>query len=107
VEVEAALDDPASVPWMLPGLSADVEVILKTREDVLRVPTSAVLEGNRVYVLDPDAGRLTLTAFTPGLANWAWTEVTAGLAPGARVVTSLDRDGLADGVRARAEPPQP
>jgi HlyD family secretion protein len=107
VEVEAALDDPASVPWMLPGLSADVEVILETRSGVTRVPTGAVLEGNRVYVLDPAAGRLKLTTFKPGLSNWAWTEVASGLAPGALVVTSLEREGLADGARARAEAVQP
>jgi len=105
VEVEAALDNPESVPWMLPGLSADVEVILETREDVPRVPTGAVLEGDRVYVLDPDQERLTLTTFQPGLANWAWTEVASGLAPGARVVTSLEREGIADGVRAEAAAP--
>jgi len=107
VEVEAALDNPDSVPWMLPGLSADVEVILETRPDVLRVPTAAVLEGDRVYVLDPDAGRLTLIHFTPGIANWAWTEVADGLAAGTEVVTSLEREGIADGVRARAEAPAP
>jgi len=91
----------------LPGLSADVEVILETRPDVLRVPTAAVLEGDRVYVLDPDAGRLTLIHFTPGIANWAWTEVADGLAAGTEVVTSLEREGIADGVRARAEAPAP
>jgi HlyD family secretion protein len=93
------------VPWMLPGLSADLEVILETRNNVPRVPTGAVLEGNRVYVLDPDSGTLKLMPFKPGLSNWAWTEVASGLPDGARVVTSLEREGIADGVRARAEAP--
>ena len=37
---------------LLPGYSADVEVILAERADVLRIPTRALLEGKRVYVLE-------------------------------------------------------
>jgi len=37
-----------------------------------------------------------------GIGNWAWTEVTAGLAEGDEVVTSVDRTGVIAG--ATAEP---
>jgi HlyD family secretion protein len=39
---------------------------------------------------------------TTGLGNWEYTEVTGGLEAGARVVISIDREGLADGVPAVA-----
>jgi HlyD family secretion protein len=39
----------------------------------------------------------------PGLSNWEFTEVRAGLSRGDRVVTSLERSGVKAGARARAE----
>src|SRR5262249_28131006 len=56
VEIEAELDDAALAATLLPGTSADVEVILDTREDALRIPSAALLSGDRVLVLDD--GRL-------------------------------------------------
>ena len=44
VEVEAEIENPQANN-LLPGYSADVEVILETREDVLRVPTQAADRG--------------------------------------------------------------
>jgi HlyD family secretion protein len=97
VEVEAEVDDTGDAP-LLPGYSADVEVILAERADVLRVPTRALLEGRRVYVLEH--GRIRAREVTTGLGNWEYTEITGGLEAGARVVISIDREGLADGVPA-------
>jgi HlyD family secretion protein len=101
VEVEVSFDHPREVPWLLPGQTADVEVILERKEGALRVPTAAVLEGNRVLVLAD--GELVARDFTPGLANWAFTEVDSGLAPGEAVVTSLERDGVVAGAAAVAD----
>jgi HlyD family secretion protein len=100
VEIEAELDtrDDRS---LLPGYSADVEVILDERTDVLRVPTRAVLEGKRVYVFDAAAGVVQVRAVTTGLSNWEYTEIASGLAVGDQVVTTVDREKLADGVAAR------
>jgi len=99
VEVEAEVDDMGGA-LLLPGYSADVEVILAERADVLRVPTRALLEGRRVYLLED--GRIREREVTTGLGNWEYTEVTGGLEAGARVVISIDREGLADGVPAVA-----
>jgi HlyD family secretion protein len=99
VEVEAEIDDRGDAV-LLPGYSADVEVILAEREDVLRVPTRALVEGKRLYVLDD--GRIRVREVATGIGNWEYTEVTDGLAPGARIVISIDREGLADGVAAVA-----
>ncbi|MGW8157133.1 MAG: hypothetical protein ACWGKN_01165 [Desulfoprunum sp.] len=37
---------------------------------------------------------------TTGLANWAVTEIVAGLAEGQQVVVNVDKPGLADGAAA-------
>jgi HlyD family secretion protein len=102
VEVEATIDIPADVA-LLPGYSADLEVILDERADVVRVPTRALIEGNRVYVLDEQAGQLDERTIETGLGNWEWTEVRSGLVPGDLIVISIDREGLADGAPARKE----
>ena len=100
VEIELELDDPGAAAGLLPGTSADAEVILSAREDVLRVPTQALLEGARVLVLE--GGRLVERRLGVGLRNWDLTEVTSGLAAGERVVTSLDRPEVKAGARAIA-----
>ncbi len=99
VEIELELEDTAAAASMLPGTSADVEVILSARDDVLRVPTSALLEGGKVLVLDGD--RLVERTLQIGLRNWDMTEVTGGLSAGDRVVVSLDRPEVKAGARAR------
>jgi HlyD family secretion protein len=105
VEIEAGFDAIPAGVRLLPGTSADVEVILETRENALRVPTPALLEGNRVLVVEN--GLLAEKKLKIGLKNWDWTEVRAGLAPGDRVVTSLDRPEVKAGAEVRiAQEPQ-
>jgi HlyD family secretion protein len=100
VEVEAEIDDRGDA-LLLPGYSADVEVILAEHADVLRIPTRALIEGNRVYVLEE--GRVRARPIETGLGNWEYTEITQGLKAGQRVIVSIDREGLADGVAAVAK----
>jgi HlyD family secretion protein len=88
---------------LLAGYSADVEVIVERREDVLRVPTAAVRAEGGVLVLDRATGLLAERAIEKGLSNWDQTEVRSGLEQGERVVLSLDRDGVEDGALATAE----
>jgi HlyD family secretion protein len=102
VEIEAEIENPAA-DNLLPGYSADVEVILDTRENVLRVPTQAVIDGKRVFVLDEGARQLRERQITPGLANWEFTEVAAGLTEGEPVVVTVDREGVKDGATAVRE----
>jgi HlyD family secretion protein len=99
VEIEAEIEDPARYN-LLPGYSADVEVILEDRADVLRVPTQAVLDGKRVFVLDEAARQLRERTIERGVHNWEYTEVRGGLEAGELVVTSVDREGVADGAAA-------
>jgi HlyD family secretion protein len=98
-EIEAEFDDPAFARSLVPGASADVEVILAAKDGVLRVPTSALMEGNRVLVVEDD--RLVEKTVTTGLRNWEFVEVTGGLSAGERVTVSLDRIEVRAGARVR------
>ena len=98
VDIEATLDTTDKPPpRLLVGYSADVEVVLALRENVVRVPTSALQEGGRVLMAGAD-GILQERTLKTGLANWEFTEVLEGLAVGDMVVTSLEREGVKPGV---------
>ena len=99
VDVEADFLTAADSEPMLPGYSADLEIVLARHGDVLRIPTGAVLEGSKVLVLT-SAGVLEERSFEAGLTNWQFTEVASGLEEGERVVTSVDREGVEPGARA-------
>ena len=84
---------------MLPGYSADIEVILDQQDNVLRIPTEAILEGNKVLVFAVDK-LLEQREIKTGLSNWEWTQVIEGLSEGDEVVVSVEREGVEDGVAA-------
>lgn len=87
---------------MLPGYSADIEVILDEKGNVSRIPTEAILEGNKVLVLT--AGNLLEQhEIKTGLSNWVWTQITEGLSAGDEVVVSIEREGVEDGVPAKRD----
>lgn len=100
-DVEVELDDRAVARTLLPGTSADVEVILQVRPDVLRVPAYALLQGDRVLLVRGDT--LVAVPVTTGLRNWDFVEIVSGLAPGDLVVVSLDRPEVVAGARVRIE----
>lgn len=89
VEIDVQLADNQFASRLLPGTSADVEVILQVRADVLRIPTSALLQTSAVLVVEGDV--LTRRTVKIGLRNWDFSEVLAGLSTADRVVTTLDR----------------
>lgn len=101
VDVEAKLDAEPGKGELLVGYSADLEVILDTRANTLRVPTSALQEGNRVLVYVPEGdgqrGKLEARNIKPGITNWEYVEVLDGLKAGDRIVTSLEREGVKAG----------
>ncbi len=102
VEVELVFTKPTDLNDLLVGYSADVDIILETRPDVLRIPTEAVLDGQFVYRLNP-AGKLEKCKITTGLSNWRFTEVTAGVAEADTVVITPGIAGIAEGVAAKAK----
>jgi HlyD family secretion protein len=100
-EIEVEFDDSTFAAGLLSGTSADVEVILESKPDVLRIPTYALMEGGTVLVLHDDV--LESVAIESGLRNWEFTEVTAGLSEEEPVVVSLDRPEVKEGARATVE----
>ena len=104
-DIEAAFDDPSAARTLLPGLSADVEVIVRAHPDVLRVPTSAIVQGGRVLVVRDDV--LVAVPVETGLANWDYTEIRSGLRQGDLVVTSLDRPEVRAGAHVRVTGTRP
>jgi HlyD family secretion protein len=102
VEVEVEFVEPGEARHLLVGYSADVEIIVEARDGVLRIPTRALLPGNRVLRVDAD-DRLEERKVEIGLSNWEYSEVKAGLARGDRIVTSLERAGVTPGAQVVVE----
>jgi len=99
VDVEVSLDNPEDGKKLLVGYSADVEIVLESREDTLRVPTTTLLEGNKVLVYQSATQTLEERAIKTGITNWEYTEVLEGLKAGDRIVTSLEREGIKAGIK--------
>jgi len=102
VEVEVKLTDPQEIKDLLPGYSADIEVLLVSKLNALRVPAEAVLNNNKVLVMHDD-GLLEERSFKPGLANWNTVEVLSGLNAGDKVVLSVGKEDVVAGAYARVK----
>ena len=88
-EVKIQLED-SSIP-LKPGFSADIEIIVQEVPNVLMLPTHVILERERgKYVQIVSNGRLQERPVQVGASNWDFTEVTAGLQEGERVIISGD-----------------
>ncbi len=101
IEVNFILEESALN--MLPGYSADVEIIINSHSNVVRIPTESLLEGQKVFIYDADNKTIYKKQVTIGLSNWKYTEILKGLKKGEQVVTSIDRDGVIDGALVRLE----
>lgn len=102
-EVEVELDDAAFVRTLVPGASADVEVILAAEDDVVRVPSYGVIEGRRVLLVRDGYARSV--DIETGLRNWEYTEVRSGLSVDDQVITTLDKVEVKDGAPVRVVAP--
>ena len=96
VDVEVEFTRPEDFKHLLAGYSADVEIVLDARNDTLRIPTQAILDGKRVFVYLPDQRVIRERSIRTGLSNWEYTEVVSGLKPGEQVVVNVDRSGIED-----------
>lgn len=102
VEIEVEFSNIEDTKNMLPGYSADAEVILDRRDKVLRVPTVALFDHNQVLVFNND-DRLEQRQIKTGMSNWSYTEVINGLSAGEQIVISIEREGVEDGAHAVIE----
>lgn len=103
VNVEATLENRPQPGELLVGYSADLEVVLNSRDRALRIPSSALQGSDRVLLFKSDTGMLEERLIKTGITNWEYTEVLDGLDEGDKVVTSLDKTGVKAGVLAVVE----
>ncbi len=89
---------------LLVGYSADVEVILERKDDVLRIPTQAIRQNNTVWTVD-DKSRLLEQQVETGLSNWSFTEIRSDLKEGDRVLISFDQDNIKSGAIVQPRTP--
>lgn len=102
VDVEVNFDEPDRCATLLPGYSADIEIILDVVENALRIPTQAVLEGNLIMLLDEE-DIIVERRIETGLSNWSYTQVVSDLEEGERIITSVDRPGVEPGAHAAVD----
>jgi len=100
VDVEVSFSNPDDIKRLLAGYSADVEIILESHSDTLRVPTEAVLDGKRVFIYSSKEKVVHERFFQEGISNWNNTQVLSGLKEGETVVTNVDQAGIKEGARA-------
>lgn len=100
VEVEVKLTDPKDLKELLPGYSADIEVLISSKPQAIRIPAEAVMENNRVLLVNADSV-LEERAFKPGLTNWNTVEVLSGLDVGDKIVKSVGQDGVKAGATVK------
>ena len=95
-----------------PGMSADVEILVATLENVLSVPSQAVIEREgkkQIYQADGSPlkpgskGVVKLRPVEIGETNWSYTQITSGLKAGDYVVTTPEASGLKDGAKVKIE----
>jgi HlyD family secretion protein len=106
VDIEVSFDHAQDEERLLVGYSADVEVVLERHDNVLRIPTSALLDGNKVLVYQPSTRKLEERVIQTGLTNWEYSEIVEGLKQGEKIVTSLEREGVEAGAFVTPESPE-
>lgn len=106
VEVEVQIENPDELTGLLPGYSADIEILLDNREKAMRIPTETIIEGNRVLIYKKGEA-LSERRFKPGLSNWEYTEIVSGIEAGEQVVVSIGKDGVKQGADVIPEVQEP
>jgi HlyD family secretion protein len=104
IQVKIRLAEPPAE--LRPGLSADVEIVVARLDDVLSVPSETVMsKDGEPFVYVATNHRLVKRPVTTGHVSWEATEIRSGLQENEQVVTSLDVEGLAPGVRVSIATP--
>lgn len=103
VEVEVSDLEVARAAGLLPGMSANVEILVAEKAGVLAIPSNLIIGRglNRfVYALVPEGKlhRVRKRAVEVGLSNWDRSEIIRGLSAGELLAASLNDKGLDDGV---------
>jgi HlyD family secretion protein len=81
------------------GMSADVVLLADAKDNVLFVPSEALIREETAYVIEN--GRAVERKVKPGIGNFLNKEVLEGLNEGETLITSVTVKGLKDGVKVR------
>ena len=100
MEVEAELEPLPEDVRLLAGYSADMEIILDSGDNALRIPSELVVDDEYVLVVD-DEGILQRRQIRKGLTNWRYTEVLEGLKEGELIVSNIGSEGVEAGASAK------
>lgn len=90
LDIEVTLINPPEEVRLLVGYSADVEIITGHADNVVRVPTEALLGGNQLVRFNPESRRLEKVSVEVGLSNWSWSEIRSGISAGEQILTGFD-----------------
>jgi len=82
------------------GMSADVTIIAQEKEDVLYVPSEALIRDEQAYVVEDS--RAVKRDVKVGIGDWRSREVLDGLTEGEELITSIVLKDLEDGIKVRA-----
>ncbi|TRX57038.1 efflux RND transporter periplasmic adaptor subunit [Thalassomonas sp. M1454] len=99
VTIEVDLNEHRD-PHFLAGYSADVEVILDRKENVLRLPTDLIINDEYVLILN-DNDTIEQRPVTLGISNWQYSEILSGISATERVISSVGLSGVTAGVLAQ------
>ena len=103
VDIDVSFTNLGKKYNLMPGYSADVEIISKKKDNQIRIPTEALLHNDYVYLYKEDDKSVYKSKITTGLSNWKFTEVLSGLNINDRIVRNTDVEGLEDGVKVKVE----
>jgi HlyD family secretion protein len=102
VEVEVMLTEQKDLMELLPGYSADIEVLISSKPDAVRIPAESVQE-NQVLLVNKHS-QLELRNIEIGLSNWNTAEVISGLSVGDKIVKSVGEEGVVVGAQVKEKP---
>lgn len=103
VEVEANFIEDITQIDMLPGYSADLEITIDKVDNTIRIPTEALINEKNVFIYNPSDKKISKKDVQKGISNWKFTQIISGLNEGDIVVTSIEREGVKEGVLVNIE----
>lgn len=90
---------------LIPGMNVSAEIVIESREDVLRVPVSAVKRGNMVTVKTTDQNKNQTTDNTRQRPDRAAAPTGEGM-PGGDMPGGQPPEGMPDGEMSGGQPPE-
>ena len=76
-------------PYFKPGYSSTAEIIIEQTEDAIRIPITALTEGNRgSMVLKVEGEQVVPTPVQTGISDGYYQQITSGLDAGDRIIVN-------------------